>query len=139
MVMTVVNIMLPRLAVLKKYCLSTKLHFVWYSYLCFAINYSQAFHYLMTSLPDQNFSHSNDFILYYTYLSNERFLKNELGFFSRSQNETISSNLGVTFNKSLKYFFLTIFSHSCFDLVFMILIYKYLSTLLIGRLSEPKL
>ena len=33
MVITVVNIMLPRVTVLKKYCLSTKLHFLWYSHL----------------------------------------------------------------------------------------------------------
>ena len=33
MVVTVVNIMLARVTVLKNYCLSTKLHFVWYSYL----------------------------------------------------------------------------------------------------------
>ena len=34
MVVTVVNIMLARVTVLKNYCLSTKLHFLWYSYLC---------------------------------------------------------------------------------------------------------
>ena len=60
--------MLPKVTVLKNYCLSTKLHFVCYSYLC--LSYSDC---LLAS-------HSNDFILYCTYLSIERFLENE-GFF----------------------------------------------------------
>ena len=60
--------MLPRVTVLKNYCLSTKLHFVWYSYLC--LSYGDC---LLVS-------HSNDFILCCTYLSNDRFLENE-GFF----------------------------------------------------------
>ena len=34
MVITVVNIMLPSVTVLKNYYLSSKLRFVWYSYLC---------------------------------------------------------------------------------------------------------
>ena len=67
--------MLPRSTVLKRYCLSTKFHIVWYSCLnsntvikCFA-----------------SFSLFNDFatrldyesVLYCTYLSNENFPENQ--------------------------------------------------------------
>ena len=43
-------------------------------------------------------SHSNDFILFCTDLSNERLLENE--FFPSISNERICSILGVTFNNS---------------------------------------
>ena len=81
MVITVVNIMLPRVTVLKiivfqqSFILCGILS-VWVT----VIDYSQASHYLLISLPDLNLSHSNDFSLYCTNLSNERFLENE-GFF----------------------------------------------------------
>ena len=94
------------------------------------IDYSQAFQYLLTSLPDKNLSHSNDFILYCTYLSYERFLGKVslktfffLFFFFFFL---------FFFSRSLNIFLWIIFSHSCLDLVFMTIICKYLSMFLIG-------
>ena len=90
MVIAVVNIMLPRLAVLKIYCLQASFCVVFLfllEYLSCRDRLPAGFHYLMTSLPDYNryqtslLSHANDFILYCTDLSNESFLENE--FFSK--------------------------------------------------------
>ena len=61
--------MLPRPTVLKKYCLSAKFHTMWCSLFVFKLQWSissQAFHYLMTSLPELNTSESNVFIRTYT-------------------------------------------------------------------------
>ena len=79
MLITIVNIKLPKATVLKNYCLSTKLCFVWYSYLCSSYHdrLLTSFSLFIDFATTLGLSHSNDFILYYTYLSNERFLENE--------------------------------------------------------------
>ena len=100
MVITVVNIMLAGVTVLKNYSLSTKLHFVWYSYLCLSygdrsLTSFSLFIDFATRL--ESLSHSNDFILYCLYLSNERFLENEGVFFFQKVRVNEFANLGLTF------------------------------------------
>ena len=126
--------LLPRPTVLNKYCLSTKLRFLWYFYMCFSYH-----DWLLTSfslINDFATSHSNDFILYCTYLSNESCLENDF-FLKKLEWKNLLYIRGITFKKLfLKFFcfFLTFFfSQSCFDLVFIILIYKYLCMFLMGR------
>ena len=134
--------MLPRVTVLKIIVFQQSfiscgiLICVWVT----VIDYSQAFQYLLISLPDLNLSHSNDCILYCTYLFYERFLRKVswklfsvfiiIIFFFQEVLTFFFFQEVLTF---FFFFFWIIFSHFCFNLVFMTLICKYLPMILIGR------